>query len=707
MREIYLWTEWFPDLAKKISDGGERFLVDALRKLTSESDGGGWHLLRYGAENIDPFSFICSLARQGASLQSRERVYPRVRTTFEIEASLPLDREDAFLFASSHPENTLFHAGREGTPELLWRLFKDAVSGPESVDSQDFEDAASIADMGIGNLTAALFLINPTAFLPYAVGRLFGLPDRSPQVGWAQYREDLQKLREAFPRCATYEIGLLGYLCKNGSLLIGSDYYQVSTNVWGPDEGDYWDSSDQELDFAPNHWVCTGGPGSGVSWTEYSERKHGPPRYPLRDPQPGDLMLVRTGVEGGRGIGVVYRNDYQDHLTADSKIHVLWVNKESGPLPRKTDRRGLNRAGARTLEAFQTADTYAPTFALLDNLRRGQEPMPNQTTEHYPVSRHPLNQILYGPPGTGKTFDTVDRALAIIDGDRACGRRKDDIERLRALQDSGRIEMVTFHQNFAYEDFIEGIRPVLDDRGGQITYELRDGIFKQIASAALKERGKRFVLIIDEINRGNIAKIFGELITLIEDSRRLGRVDETIVKLPYSMESFGVPSNLYLIGTMNTADRSIQLLDTALRRRFDFVEMMPKPDLISASVEGVDLKLMLETMNSRITAFLDRERQIGHTYLLDVKELPELSYVFQNRIFPLLQEYFFDDWGKVRAVLGANRFVQQTSQISLLQDEEVERTVYWRLPDNDPGWAAPEEYKKIYRAGSADDTIDQ
>lgn len=260
--------------------------------------------------------------------------------------------------------------------------------------------------------------------------------------------------------------------------------------------------------------------------------------------------------------------------------------------------------------------------------------------------------------------------------------------------------MVTFHQNYAYEDFIEGIRPVLNDEAGDLRYELRDGIFKQIAKAAGEERDRWFVLIIDEINRGNIAKIFGELITLIEDSRRLGREDQTKVTLPYSNKPFGVPDNLYIIGTMNTADRSIQLLDTALRRRFVFVEMMPEPEheRISTDVEGVDCQRMLKTMNERITALLDREHQIGHTYLLDVDTMDNLSDVFQNKIFPLLQEYFFDDWSKIRVVLGGNSFVSERDAPRLPADlEQGEgRKLYERLPSDDPRWKASEGYRQIY-----------
>ena len=180
--------------------------------------------------------------------------------------------------------------------------------------------------------------------------------------------------------------------------------------------------------------------------------------------------------------------------------------------------------------------------------------------------------------------------------------------------------------------------------------------------------------------------------------------------LPYSKDSFGVPNNLYLIGTMNTADRSIQLLDTALRRRFDFVEMMPKPELISNNVEGVNCKRMLEEMNKRITVLLDRERQIGHTYLLGVDTMEKLSYAFQNKIFPLLQEYFFDDWSKIRAVLGQNHFVRDGDVPNLflgLEQADEDRTIYERLPVDDLGWTDPEEYKKIYNAGNADDTSDR
>ena len=616
------------------------------------------------------------------------------------------DLKNAFVFPSPS-----FKILFQGDPQLLWNLFRSAVRGLASVDPKHFDGVFNIHDVGKAKLTQTLFLINSSEFLP-CDGTLKTFVDLPPddEFNWKSYRGWLQQVHDILPGCEPYEINFFAEhgRWKEENLPIGNKYFQVSTNAWGEDGGDFWQDNDPELDFEPNNWVFTGGPRRGVGWDEYDEPRDGAPRYPLRDPRPGDVILVRTRKSQGRGIGIVYKNDYQDRLDGDSSIHVVWVNKTACADLQLGRLWGFSGAGKSTTDPFRNTPTYRETFELLDRLSDREEFMPNQETQQNPEVKHPLNQILYGPPGTGKTYHTVDRALAIIDGERVREREEGDIERFRELRDSGQIAMVTFHQNFAYEDFIEGIRPVLDDGAtGEIKYERHDGIFKRIAEAAKEEKGERFVLIIDEINRGNIAKIFGELITLIEDSRRLDEDDETKVTLPYSKDSFGVPNNLYLVGTMNTADRSIQLLDTALRRRFDFVEMMPEPELISEDVEGVNCKRMLEEMNKRITALLDRERQIGHTYLLGVADMAGLSDAFQNKIFPLLQEYFFDDWAKIRAVLGENRFVGDGGVPNLflgLEQVEEDRTIYERLPGDDPGWTNPEEYKKIYDAGNADDT---
>jgi 5-methylcytosine-specific restriction protein B len=176
------------------------------------------------------------------------------------------------------------------------------------------------------------------------------------------------------------------------------------------------------------------------------------------------------------------------------------------------------------------------------------------------------------------------------------------------------------------------------------------------------------VLVIDEINRANLAKTFGELITLLEPSKRLGRPDEQEAELPYSGDRLGVPPNLYVVGTMNTADRSIALMDTALRRRFAFREMMPQKELLDQDVEGIDLQALLDALNNRIENLFDRDHVLGHTFFMDIASFRDLVHRFHNQIIPLLQEYFFDDWRRIQQVFND---VEQPLERQIIQDLEL------------------------------------
>ena len=256
----------------------------------------------------------------------------------------------------------------------------------------------------------------------------------------------------------------------------------------------------------------------------------------------------------------------------------------------------------------------------------------------------------------------------------------------RGQQDAGAVQrysFVTFHQSYGYEEFVEGLRPVLagDAEAGEVAYEIRPGAFKELCRKARQAPDQRFAMVIDEINRGNISKIFGELITLIEADKRdplNGSAPPVEVVLAYSGEKFSVPANVDIIGTMNTADRSLALLDTALRRRFDFVPLLPDTraekvarDQDSAPLAGVvvttdagtiDVRRMLERINERIEALYDRDHCIGHAYLTGLARATDgpqrfeaLATAFRQRIVPLLEEYFFEDWRKIRLVLGDNQ----------------------------------------------------
>lgn len=247
-----------------------------------------------------------------------------------------------------------------------------------------------------------------------------------------------------------------------------------------------------------------------------------------------------------------------------------------------------------------------------------------------------------------------------------------------------RYSFVTFHQSYGYEEFVEGLRPILNSEDGEVSevgYKIHSGAFKQLCRKARQFPDQRFAMVIDEINRGNISKIFGELITLIEADKRdplNGNPPPLELTLAYSGEAFSVPVNVDIIGTMNTADRSLALLDTALRRRFDFVPLMPDTraaksvdDPHSAPLAGllvttergkIDVRLMLERINERIEALYDRDHCIGHAYFTSIREVVDgpmrfdkLVDVFRKRLIPLLEEYFFEDWHKIRLVLGDNQ----------------------------------------------------
>nr|WP_245211895.1 AAA family ATPase [Neoroseomonas oryzicola] len=300
----------------------------------------------------------------------------------------------------------------------------------------------------------------------------------------------------------------------------------------------------------------------------------------------------------------------------------------------------------------------------------------------------PKNLILYGPPGTGKTF----RALEL------------------AAQFGERRRMVTFHPGFAYEEFVEGLRPASDGKGGPIRYDVLPGVFRQACEAARSAPDTPHLLVIDEVNRANLASVLGELITLIEEDKR-----GVEVTLPYSKSPFSVPGNLWIVGTMNTADRSIALMDIALRRRFTFQEIGVDYEALRTDfakcedpeLAELDLPAILAAMNERLRYLLDRDHQIGHAWLFGVRSLSDLRDRFAGRILPLLAEYFFDDWSRACLVLGEHpsktrptdlirkRVVSDAEKKRLFGDaigDGSERTLY---DPSEPATWQPAHFAKI------------
>ncbi|MFK7979362.1 MAG: McrB family protein [Saprospiraceae bacterium] len=322
------------------------------------------------------------------------------------------------------------------------------------------------------------------------------------------------------------------------------------------------------------------------------------------------------------------------------------------------------------------------------------------------VSKKISNIILYGPPGTGKT------------------RRLNNSYLFGKNEDSK--SFITFHQAYSYEEFIEGIKPIIsetDRSQKEISYEYSNGIFFQACEAAsllagyssLKEclaaskedrqekfqqaisEGNIFCFCIDEINRANIAGVFGDLITLIETNKRIGGSEEMIVSLPYSKRQFGIPANLQIIGTMNTADRSITLMDTALRRRFEFIELAPNSEVFSEQginkIGNIDLVNLFDSINERIKHFLGKDQCIGHAYFLKLENSTspkkDLLAIFMQKVIPLLEEYFYNDYERIRLVLGDDNprknekehcfFILNKSQNPFLTESDLvdeEKNVY-------------------------------
>lgn len=842
MRNMYAWVPWFRELAGRIVDGGKQGLIERAKSCWNGQDEPP--LVRDFPSHLDPLSFVYFLTTQG------EEIFNAVGEVFKMKTPL-WENDDAWIFPQTMAVNPLFLQRKELDPKPMWSLFRAAYRTEQSevqVDSDLWDAALANPGVGVPSLTQMLCLTNPYTFLALDTKNMeiaaSALCLKSPSIkkriesnGYAEYASIQAELHQLFPKCHLYEIDRFLYLQHKTALMTTMPtVFQVSTNVYGHGKGDHWEVFESE------NGVFTGGPSSNKGRVVYA----------VEDPNPGDVVVVRTGTNAGRGIGVVVENDFKGKGWHEAgRIHVIWINREEHALELtrpQISEGAFSVAPLALLDAFRTP--YRSSFRLIERLTQtdddpGEDNGTRTPSPNGPISRvrQPLNQILYGPPGTGKTWNTVARTVAIVDGKDVEDVEKEREEHARRVKsrfdrfrESGQVAMVTFHQNYAYEDFVEGIRPVLSDESeAGVDFVLRWGVFRELAEMAERNRRasrdhsehldvdglvdsfldfveariedgqefvldvpeskyqypmvevvrqghgrirlrgpnkgrkglsslvwrrdyrayrgkkirtyrdirpvqatktgwhfnarfhyamlqrleqyrktewkapeqgreerKNFVLILDEINRGNIARIFGELITLVEDSRRIGRKDETKVTLPSSGEEFGVPENLYLIGTMNTADRSIALLDTALRRRFEFVEMMPDSSLLNWKVAEVHLGRLLDAMNQRIRLLRDREHQIGHTYFLEVRDRDGLRKAFQKQILPLLQEYFYDDWAKIRAVLGKNGFIEWKSRPEELADlVDSDAKAYEVIGSGDPKWDDPAQYQKIYDSGAA------
>ncbi|MFE1549310.1 McrB family protein [Streptomyces sp. NPDC058718] len=294
--------------------------------------------------------------------------------------------------------------------------------------------------------------------------------------------------------------------------------------------------------------------------------------------------------------------------------------------------------------------------------------------------------VLFGPPGTGKTYHALRYAV------RRLGELSDDLPgvdplaepgtpafrtTLDALTTSGRLTMVTFHPSYGYEDFVEGLRPVKGAAG--FTLEPTPGVFKRVCETAAANPGRLHLVVVDELNRGNLPRILGELVTVLEKDKR-----GLPVTLPLTGAPFRVPPNVRILGTMNTADRSIRMLDAAIRRRFAFLELLPDSGpLLERRVAELHLAAFLDELNRRIRSTLDREKQIGHAFFLPegvpVADPAEFAAVIRGEILPLLQEYAYDDYTLLAGFLGEELVDPVTHTLRDVADERLVTLLYEEL----------------------------
>ena len=357
-------------------------------------------------------------------------------------------------------------------------------------------------------------------------------------------------------------------------------------------------------------------------------------RSPVKDHIVALLMLVDD-----EGVGLAYPQIAQtvrEHVPgAETTARSVADYKQYA----KKRRYGITAAQNKAISAIQrrSPECKLTPNDILEALKDLQavaidDHSPEDESAHSDRSTMPaqsLNTILYGPPGTGKTYETARRCVDV------CGGIENDEgirTRYRQLVDDERVEFVTFHQSYGYEEFVEGLRPSVAEEGGAgFRLAAVPGVLKRIAERARGNTEFAYVLVIDEINRANISKVMGELITLLEEDKREGADNEIAVTLPRSGKRFTLPRNLHILGTMNTADRSIALIDTALRRRFEFEEVAPDPALLRV-VDGIDLPGVLRKLNERLEYLIDRDHLIGHAWLMNAKDKDDVDRVMRRKI---------------------------------------------------------------------------
>ena len=828
----FAWMDFYSELATALLEfaNDRKPLIEKVKAIYANS---GMKLPTLERDNnivdIDPFT-VFGLFNKGITNDNRIAILNQIKKLFNISASVPTDFDGIPVLNNMSATFYYFSDGRgEKDIDNLWTLFQYAISYADTQEDEAKFVAAFdtvVAQKGVSwNITMGLYWIRPMTFI-----NLDARNRKLLENNQSRFKPDIDIIK-MLKRMVSAENYLLLMDKTKVTMSEYKSFPELSLDAWKMSTEDSEAFYGEDSSYWPT--LAEYDPKlSKEDWKKYLLEVEIPHH-------PSPMKMLKGIIElGGEASCKQLANKFGGHPSVYVGCTTNFgrrVKKYFNLPPCMDGEQERFFPFPFYGKAIDDEEGHSYIYKIRPQLLAALKEVdlskfnPNYEEGEEEMTDVAMNTILYGPPGTGKTYNTVVYAVAIIENKPVASIKAESysavLERYNAYKADGLIEFTTFHQSYGYEEFIEGIKPVMDsdDEHSDIQYSIEDGLFKAFCNKAsmpatkkanvdlglnktptiwkvslwstgdnptrteclenghirigwddygpditddtdFSENGGKNVLnsfiykmkvgdivfscyssttidaigvvtgdyewcngqfddglnrmrkvnwivkginediveinggstmtlstvyklkvsladamaliqkhlpatvqmddkrnhvfIIDEINRGNISKIFGELITLIESSKRIGQAEGMKAKLPYSQQLFGVPDNVYIIGTMNTADRSIATIDTALRRRFRFKEMMPDAEVLSGiSVDDISISDMLSRMNKRIAVLYDREHTIGHAYFIPLRDNPtieQLAEIFENAIVPLLQEYFYEDYEKIRLVLGDN-----------------------------------------------------
>ena len=828
----FAWMDFYSELATALLEfaNDRKPLIEKVKAIYANA---GMKLPTLERDNnivdIDPFT-VFGLFNKGITNDNRIAILNQIKKLFNISASVPTDFDGIPVLNNMSATFYYFSDGRgEKDIDNLWTLFQYAISYADTQEDEAKFAAAFdtvVAQKGVSwNITMGLYWIRPMTFI-----NLDARNRKLLENNQSRFKPDID-IMKMLKRMVSAENYLLLMDKTKVTMSEYKSFPELSLDAWKMSTEDSEAFYGEDSSYWPT--LAEYDPKlSKEDWKKYLLEVEIPHH-------PSPMKMLKGIIElGGEASCKQLANKFGGHPSVYVGCTTNFgrrVKKYFNLPPCMDGEQERFFPFPFYGKAIDDEEGHSYIYKIRPQLLAALKEVdlskfnPNYEEGEEEMTDVAMNTILYGPPGTGKTYNTVVYAVAIIENKPVASIKAESysavLERYNAYKADGLIEFTTFHQSYGYEEFIEGIKPVMesDDEHSDIQYSIEDGLFKVFCNKAsmpatkkanvdlglnktptiwkvslwstgdnptrteclenghirigwddygpditddtdFSENGGKNVLnsfiykmkvgdivfscyssttidaigvvtgdyewcngqfddglnrmrkvnwivkginediveinggstmtlstvyklkvsladamaliqkhlpatvqmddkrnhvfIIDEINRGNISKIFGELITLIESSKRIGQAEGMKAKLPYSQQLFGVPDNVYIIGTMNTADRSIATIDTALRRRFRFKEMMPDAEVLSGiSVDDISISDMLSRMNKRIAVLYDREHTIGHAYFIPLRDNPtieQLAEIFENAIVPLLQEYFYEDYEKIRLVLGDN-----------------------------------------------------